>query len=366
MPFLLSWAFVAVAAGSPFEPYPVRRDGPWFEGWFTRITDPVAGRSVAVIVASYQKKGAADFSSSWAAAIVSHPNGSVHTEQVFPDQASVQITDRGQAVTRELPRRQPAIFAVSSSAGKLSINESRATLNFTFPSGLEIHASLSGRVPWDARCPDTCGPEGWASRLPAAFLPTHYFVHTVASRAAYTLNGLRGAGFAHQEANYGGFFPGAWTWVQGVSADGGTQLVLAGGAFTIAGITARQFTLAYRSRRFQWDFRSIDLDRFSAAVDACASLLRLTAKTPFGGRHLELEVAAAHGTFSDPLYFPTPSGWSKDPGSVESYNATASIKLFDGQGNLLERSDIFQTALEFGGSYRCGSATDSTVAELVI
>jgi len=295
-----------------------------------------------------------EYSSSWAAAIVSHPNGSSYTEQAFPDQASVKITDRGQPITKDLPDKQVAVFEVASALGHLNVNDTTARLNFTFPSGLRIAANLSARVPWDSSCPENCGPEGWAGHLPSVLLPTHYFVQTVASKAEYTLNDVAGAGFAHQEANYGGFFPDAWTWVQGMSADGKTQLVLTGGAFTIAGVTIRQFILAYRSPKFHWDFRNINLDRISATVDGCKSTVHLSAKTPLGHRHLELSVSASNDTFSEPLYFPTPTGWSNSPGSVESYKATASIKLFESSGRLVEAAEISQTALEFGGTYRCG------------
>ena len=72
----------ALSRASPFEPLPVHREGPWFEGWFTRIVDDHENRSVAVIVASYQAKGSAN-SSSWVAALVSHSNGTILTEQVW-------------------------------------------------------------------------------------------------------------------------------------------------------------------------------------------------------------------------------------------------------------------------------------------
>merc|ERR1712113_1370138 len=81
-----------------------------------------------------------------------------------------------------------------------------------------------------------------------------------------------------------------------------------------------------------------------------------------GERHLELEVSAPGNTFSDPLYFPTPEGWSNDPGSVESYKAMASVKLFKRSGELLEAVDISQTALEFGGSYRCKQGLSPSAA----
>lgn len=347
----------ALSRASPFEPLPVHREGPWFEGWFTRIVDDHENRSVAVIVASYQAKGSANFSSSWVAALVSHSNGTILTEQVFPAQASVRITDRGLPVDRELPRNQPAVFAVESEVGRLAVNDSKAELLFNFPSGLKIEASLTNRIPWDAACRDTCGPEGWAGRLPSGLLPTHYFVHSLGSTAAYAVNGLRGSGFAHQEANYGSFFPSAWTWVQGVSSDGASQLLLTGGAFTVAELTARQFLLAYRSPRFHWDFRSVDLDHIVTQVDACQGILTLRASKPSTGRQLELSVQAPLGTFSEPLYFPTREGWSNRPGSVESFRAPALVKIFH-RGVLQETLELPQTALEFGGTYRC---TESAV-----
>ncbi|CAE7396114.1 unnamed protein product [Symbiodinium natans] len=321
-------AWAALVHASPFEPFPVRPDGPWFEGWFTRIIDQHSNRSVAVIIASFQAKGATNFTSSWAAALVSHANGTMITEQVFPSQSSVRITDRGRPVNKELPRSQPAIFEVESEIGRFAVNDSKSELLLTFPSGLKVEASLDNRVPWDAACKDTCGPEGWAGRLPSGLLPTHYFVHSLGSTATYAVNELRGFGFAHQEANYGSFFPSAWTWVEGISSDGSSQLLLTGGAFTLAELTARQFLLAYRSPRFHWDFRSVNMDHIVAQVDACRSLLVLSASRVLSGRRLELEVRAVPGTFSDPLYFPTREGWSNRPGSVESYRARAWVKVF--------------------------------------
>merc|ERR1712183_260761 len=200
-----------------------------------------------------------------------------------------------------------------SAVGTLRVKDSWSLLNFTFPSGLKISAMLTDRFPWDVSCPETCGPEGWAHRLPSSWLPTHYFVQTLASHVTYEIGEVSGSGFAHQEANYGGFFPDAWTWVQGASSRN-VQLVLTGGAFTIAGVTEKQFIIGYRSSNFSWDFRNIDLDSISADVDGCNSTLRVSAQSRLLDRRLEIEVSAANASFSDPLYFPTPHGWSNSPG----------------------------------------------------
>lgn len=345
---------MGLSSASNFEPHKLPGRGPWFEGWFTRITDVSANRSVAVIVGSYQPPGNKTFASSWAALLATYPNGSMYTEQVFPSQSDVTILDRGQPVTEDPPKNRPAVFQVNYGLGTLSVNDTTSSLSFVFPSGFSISATLSRRVPWDSTCPDECGPEGWTGKLPTSLLPTHYFVHTLASNAVYTINGQHGVGFAHQEANYGGRFPTAWTWVQGVTASGAAQLVLTGGAFTIAGATVTQFIIGYRSERFLLNFRGIDLDTIHTTMDGCAGSLKVSAFSLNGQHRLELEVSAPLDTFSDPLFFPTPSGWSNNPGSVESYVANAKAVLYDEKaGTQLETLELHQVALEFGGTYRC-------------
>lgn len=197
---------------SPFEPHRLPDNGPWFEGWFTRLTDVEKNRSIALICGSLQKKGSKMFDSSWVALLATTPEGQMYTEQVFPDQESIIITDNGQPVTRDPKMNIPASFEWKSSMGFLRFNGNVSCINFTFPSGVVFRMESETRVPWDESCPDSCGPEGWIGIVPKA-LPTHYFIQSLASHARYVFNGSTGDGFAHQETNFGSRFPVAWVWI---------------------------------------------------------------------------------------------------------------------------------------------------------
>lgn len=360
-------ALACVVAASPFDPHPLPGHGPWFEGWFTRIVDPAKNISVVVIAGSYEPQNASVLTTTWVGAIVSRPDGTVTTEQVFPGQESVRITKAGQPVVKPPAHGEPAEFEWTSSIGSIAVTpDGSSTLSFRMPSGLAIDATMTGRVPWDPSCPEDCGPEGWVGKLPSGLLPTNYFVQTLASKVTYTVGGISGEGFAHQETNFGARFPTAWTWMQGVSSDGKTQLLLTGGAFTVAGVTIEQFLLGYRSPHRQWDFRGIDLDPIDVKMDGCAGTLKLSARALTGGRRVEVEAAAPAGSFCEPLFFPTATGWSNKPGSVESYTSTATIRLFEGSSKEpVEEVELRQVALEFGGTYMCKPSAAEAAAQVL-
>jgi len=238
---------------------------------------------------------------------------------------------------------------------RLDVREDSTELDFSLPSGLRVVAELTGRVPWDEAKPDTEGPEGWAAKLPSSFLPTHYYVHSLASPAAYKVDGLLGTGFAHQESNRGSRLPAAWVWIQGGTAEGVEQLVVTGGAFTLAGVTTEQFIVAYRSAQRQWTFRSINLDRIWGEPDGCTGSFNLSARSSSGRRLFDLQISAPLDSFSDSLYVPTRTGFRE--GSSESFGATAHIRLYD-EGDSVPVEDVSMNlaALEFGGQYRCQDA----------
>eukprot|EP00929_Paragymnodinium_shiwhaense_P079551 TRINITY_DN41459_c0_g1_i2.p1 TRINITY_DN41459_c0_g1~~TRINITY_DN41459_c0_g1_i2.p1 ORF type:complete len:922 (-),score=130.07 TRINITY_DN41459_c0_g1_i2:102-2867(-) len=327
---------------------------PWFNGWCTRITDEAAQRSITLILGTFQAAFSQGWDETYVAVLVASPNGSLHTEQAFPDPATVSI-EHGGKKTLKLAPHDLASFVWKSSLGTLSVNGSSSKLDFVFPSGLEVAADLTDRVPWDA-ARARAGPEGWAGRLPPSLLPTHYYVHSLGSAAEYTVNGEAGSGFAHQEANYGQRFPVAFVWIQGVTDRGSSQLLLTGGKFTIAGVTAEQYIVAYRSPNIQWNFRSINLDKLVASVDSCGGAFSIVATSRDGRRRLEISVTAPKQTFSEPVYIPTANGFSNAPGSVESHTATATLRAYmDNSEVAAEAVNFEHTALEFGGEYVCQS-----------
>uniref|UniRef100_A0A7S4PYL0 AttH domain-containing protein n=1 Tax=Alexandrium monilatum TaxID=311494 RepID=A0A7S4PYL0_9DINO len=337
------------AVASPFDPHPAQRSGPFFDGWFTRIVDHERGVSAAVIIGSFQPARDGSFNSTWVALL--HRGAGSNTtvvEQHFLDQSDVRVE------SRSLP--EPGYvsnFTWRSTRGELEVNDSAALLSFAFDS-LHVRARLSARVPWSAEAPDAAGPEGWVRRLPA--LTCHYYVHSLASRAEYTLtpaggSAIEGRGHAHMEGNYGRTFPQGWIWLQAIGASGGVQVVLTAGRFLSLGpLGISAVVMAYRSPQLHWDFRTTDLDAICWRGSAAGGWFSAVARHWTRDEELRLTVQAPPGSFSDRLYFPTRSGFSDTPGCRESYSAVVDVVAYR-RGVALERQRVPLAALEFGGTY---------------
>jgi len=353
--FLLVWR---LAIASPFDPHrtPHLSSPSFFDGWFTRVVDHTNNLSFSVIFGSFKPAHSSTYNNSWVALLYSAAGSTAMvTEQHFVDQADVQITPRSSSNLGAA-----SSFIWESPLGSLAVNDSSATLAFHFKA-LRLRAELSHRVPWSNAAPNSAGPEGWPADLPFDLLPCHYYVHTLASQVNYTLeftesqDSLEGAGFGHMETNYGKAFPSAWIWAEGISPSGQEQLLLS----SIKLPPAKANFLAYRSRKFAWDFRSFDLDSFRVSFDSEAGWISIVARRVFPERELLINMTAAPRSFSDPLYVPTRKGWSDNPGSVESYIAHASVVAYQ-DGSKVEVLEIPLAALEFGGDYRSNAQAVGT------
>jgi hypothetical protein len=371
----------------------------------------------------------------------------------------VNVTKDGQPITAPPVTGAPASFEYRSALGALVVanNGSSAAIDFavavTDDGGggggdrdaadfLRIEVNLSTRVPYSWAGPDVDGPEGY---LPDALLPTHYWVQSLASQASYRITtnsnsitttttnssssssssaatsamatgatdtvAIRsphpplpatvvasGVGaLAHFEANWGSTFPSGWIWAQAI-ADEGTQLVLTGGNFTIAGVTTPQWIVSLRapqlpsSNNGTVDFRTIDLDLFDTRIDceggafdinASSSPLAmrllppppppLSSLSPWSSlpssaqpHHsrinskdderlmLRVSLRAPRPSFSAPLFVPGRGGFSSSPGSIESYVALAEVTVArERDGAVLLAQAIPMAALEFGGTAQC-------------
>ena len=262
-----------VCTASPFDPHPLPPNSspsPFFEGWFTRVVAPEHNLSVSVIVGDYRPAKGAAVTELWACLLLD-VGGRVTTKEAFLAPEGLRLTvSGGRNVTQPPKLGTPADFRWQHGNSSLVVRDNVSTLDFSFcegGSGFRVRAELSERVPWDKSAPDSSGPEGW---LEAAdfVLPTHYYVQTLASHAAFRIDpcgasdsqaAVQGRGFAHQEANWGGTFPSAWIWAQGIAPDGEVQLVLTAGEFDIAGITTKQSIIALRTPTLSATFRNIDL-----------------------------------------------------------------------------------------------------------
>ena len=329
---LLSLA--ALVAGSPFDPFPLaaRPSGSFFDGWFLRVVDHAHSRSLAFIVGAYQPKGFPDaYESSWLSILVASADGATVTEQTFAGDVNITLLS-GHSPGASPDQVSPPRFELSvPSLVTLRVDGDEVSLDANI-NGLRVDVHVSApRAAWDAGAPNGAGPEGMLRHVPWA-LPCHYFVHTLASPARYTVHGtgdgvaMSGVGFAHLETNYGALFPKAWVWMQGVDALGTTQLLITGGQFVVGGITTKTYIVAFRSPTAgTLNFRTTDADSITVAEqDACAGRFRVSATPSLlsalwkRALQISINVSANIESFSDPLFVPTAAGWSNDPGACSS------------------------------------------------
>ena len=242
---------------------------------------------------------------------------------------------------------------------------------------VSLRVNTSRRMPWKPSAPDGPGPEGWAEYL-GKLLPCHYYVQSFGSEADYEIDGglggppVGGHGLAHLETNWGTTFPEAWVWAQAVGerADlGKAALLVTRMELRLGPLVTTQSVVALRAGNLSWSFRDVDLDRVNMSADGCAGTLLLDAASPhlIAGRppaqQLRIAFRAPPLSFSAPLYIPTPDGFSNQPGSVESYAALAEVQAY-AHGALVLQLEVQLAALEFGGRWRCGNATQSSFAGL--
>lgn len=293
----------------------------------------------------------------------------MHTAHAFPDPDSVTIDMDSEGYVGV-----PSNFTWrSEEVGELHIGGNEGHFDFTLP-GIAAVATFHDRVPWCEKRPDMGGPEGWLGSTP--LLPCHYFVHSLASRTTYRLrlrnkpssssssppspppsSHLSGQGYAHMESNYGNHFPSGWLWCNAVSPQREVKLLMVGGKFEIGPTAPTTWIVAFRSPRFEWTFRTTDLDKITARLDYSTRTLRLEARSRCGRRRIEVMMVAPPGSFGPPLYVPTRRGFSCLPGCRESFTATAHIKAVDegGRGGgrrivLEEVCEVPLAALELGGA----------------
>ncbi|CAM9395735.1 unnamed protein product [Scytosiphon promiscuus] len=341
-----------------------------------------------------------------------------HTFHAFPPADTVTITRRGEPVD-SVPNLQddPNFTWEADGIGSFMVDGDTGRLSFQLPE-LSVAASFRHRKPWSEDHPNSAGPEGWLQRT--GLLPLHYFVHSMGSEAGYSLKAtdapraVVGRGSIHMEANYGESFPAGWVWAQGSSATEGlcgnvfrdgemtggsrestedksreqnavkdkshdlhsgvgcagggstvpARFVLTGGRFVIGPITTTSFVVAFRSERYDWNFRTTDLDSIVVTASRKKNRLTLVAKSWGDSRVLKADIHVK-GSFGSAIYVPTPEGFSNTPGCVESYAATARFRLYTKgdkvEGDGLTRPLVLReeveikaslAALEFGGEYQ--------------
>ena len=327
--------------------------GPWFEGWYTRVSDINGSRSIAIICASHLPKGETYvpgvFLPGYINILISEGDGSpTLSYTVFPEKTMALVD--GRPVVKNPRLGSPADFEwVAEGYGNITED----SVDISIPGVLDIHFKTKNRIPWNERFFEA-RPEGLLSLLP---LPLNWHIHSLGSDAEYeyTIFGdegastTTGAGYAHQEKNWGAGFPVGWVWTQGIAEDNQAHFVATLANVEIGPIGLDAWLAAYRSASIAWDFRfNAPGTVLHIELDACEGTLYLEATD--SNRRLTIDAIAPPDTFGD-VSIPTQDGFAPESGG-ESFSATITVSAYDANV-LLEERVFYNAALEFGAGYVC-------------
>jgi hypothetical protein len=331
----------ANAASRFMLPQPMPKNGPWFEGWYIRVTDPVQDLSFAVLSASGVLKPIplkASTSMPGLVAMVLRGPGQPHTES------------QEYSLNETWPLNLNQYFAWQSpEIGYLTEHE----LQYRLPSGDEVELTFGPRVPW-AKTGGDSGPNGFFTGVQS--LPLNWYVDSLGTptqyqiRIASTGKTYQGTGWAHVEKNWGKSFPDAWMWAQAVSEDNKTHFALAGGPVTLNGVTVKTFVFGYKSSRMNLEFGPHDkITTFmKTTISGCDGKFRLQAVR--GNLGVIVTAEADPRSFIG-LSSPTPTGFKPNV-AQESFATKIKVTVLL-NGHVIEKKEFRGAALEFGGDYRC-------------
>ncbi|XP_074642168.1 uncharacterized protein LOC141899642 [Tubulanus polymorphus] len=352
--------FTVLVNSNLYDPHVYPRRGPFFEGWYIRITDEANSRSVAVLFGLVLPGSTSNGKPAMISFLKTEKDGFLQQYNAFPPADSIDVTVRnGQPVTEDPNIGSPdADFTWGSNEyGFIHVSNEKTVFNFTV-GNVNFRATIGSPVPWAEK---GYGPQSWLTYLP---LPLNWYVYSLRSPViSYVMtesNGdevreYRGKGVAHMEKNWGKSFPRAWFWIEGVREKDGVGFAGSGGPVDFGPIPVRGHLIGYRNpvKDIELDFRPdnsvMNLDR-----DGCAGNLNITVWSPL--HKLQISIAGPLPTFSDCLYGPEANGFTR--ACVESFNSIATITAYSRRllgYTKIDEQVIPQSALEFGGFYVCNS-----------
>lgn len=331
----------------PMQAHEFRATGPWFEGWYTRVTDPSTGVSLAVITTS-----------------AIHENQNLAPGEAPPGYVAValQTPVTSKTISFEAYPQATKLGNLKDDFRWIAPDHGMASKGWTdieIKGQARVQVEILDRKPW-ANDGSELGPEGLTGELP---MPLHWFVHNTAGRARYAIDyefegsnhHVEGTGLVHQEKNWGATFPKSWIWLQGVSKDGAASIALAGGDIELGPLTAHAYMVGYRSGALSIDFAPIDLltSSFSDEIDACRHQFELIASNSI--YELKIEAVAPKETFAE-LSIPTAQGYTPG-GAIESFATRVRATLYKKTGpffyqtlEVVEVREFDNAALEFGAN----------------
>jgi len=333
----------------PHYPY---KNGPWFEGWYTRITDDINEKSFAIIAGVYFKSSTryvpGDSFYGYMAILVSdEKNSAPKVFAVFPD--DIKLKTHGKDLVNVSNMGKITDFEFISKYGV--ITQDRIDVNI--PGKIKFNATIKNRMPWKENSEE--GPTGLLSYL--KFFPLHWYVYNTIGSSKYQVEyspaskegwvEYDGAGYVHQEKNWGTSFPLSWVWGQGSSLDK-KYFVLSGGENKLGPLNTEFWILGYRSKNMNIDFSLKKKSDFETVIDSCSGKFKLEGK--WRNYRFILNGEALPSTFSQ-VATPSISGFAVN-GGEESFSATYKIEIFKNE-ELVETAIYYNAALEFGAAYMC-------------
>jgi hypothetical protein len=290
------------------------------------------------------------------AVIISKGNGSpTLVYEAFPKHTTYTTNGKPRFGTRKLFDGS-TFYWEAEGIGHLSQDE----IDIKIPGSVSIYSSIEKRLPWQFE-KDRLGPEGMILRFP--FVPAHWFVHSLGSKASYELTykdsnnedvSVTSNGYLHQEKNWGTAFPTGWIWSQGIGKHNQTQYALAGGFVKMPMIKKfKSWLIGIRGKKIRWDFRKSRITtKFKSVIDPCHGTFEITARD--SKHYVKILAQAPLNTFGS-VSIPTVNGF-KANGGVESFSAKVEIKAYLRKHKrkiLKEVLHFNNAALEFGAGFMC-------------
>ena len=332
------------------DPHLPASSGPWFEGWYLRITSQ--NETFGVIAGSYQssktsrKEAQTNGLPGYIAFLHGTAAGELKVLESFPLKSRL-ADGLGQPVKKDPKASTPAAFKWSDELGNHLSND---YVKASFPDGTSFEAAWNQT---DPKAPWVLGPGGVLNFFRQ--FPLHWFVETLSTPAKVLLKSPGNAdrvevGEAHFEKNWGKAFPKSYAWFQGHGKD--AHFALAGGVpfDLIGGFDPQAWLAAFVSPKGRWSFSPQTGAVFiNTKLDACAG----TAQVSLGNlsHQMEFNSQASLSSFST-IHIPTEAGFA--PLSDQSFHGTAQVQVFEkGNKKPLESLQFEKVAMEFGGDYKC-------------
>ena len=354
--------------GSLYDPHLFPESGPFFEGWYLRITDFDTDDSIGLLFGQVLPSSFDNLTGPLVLASILYRACAQGTCTLTSSNGNftrqeLNITVKGRQVTRNPDTKSPANFEWMTNNGKEggSLIQENDETNFDFRIGdWTLRGAAGHHVPWNE---DGSGPEGWLGNLP---LPLHWFVYSVKSPLTFfqlqnvkTGKTIRGAnGAVHLEKNWGKSFPKKWIWSEGISRDNtNITFAISGGLVDLSVISVDAYLTGYRNPLVGLDlsFRP-DNSIVSTTIDGCKG--NVSVRVNSLSHVVEFQIFASPKTFSSCLFGPELSGFQR--ACVESYDAIATVTIsqrhfFGLEYKLLDKREIPNVALEFGGNNVCNN-----------